>query len=240
MIRLLGDLWVLSNEKLTHPWDATSYLIPGKEPTLIDCGSLLGYPALKRDLAAFGYQPKDIRRVIATHGHWDHLSGMAPLREESDARLYIHAADRAGVETGDRDLTAAFLYDQPFGPVAADGALEDGEDLEVNGFRFTVYHTPGHSPGSVCLWTQHHELKLIVAGDTLWGGYHPRIRSDLDDWGRSLDRLLELEFDVVTIGHVHPTLIYDAKRKVREARQQLGVFFDPWFRPFNQRDSFRY
>jgi len=144
------------------------------------------------------------------------------------------------VETGDADLTAAFLYDQPFPPVDVDGALEDGEVLAVNGFQFTVHHTPGHSPGSVCLWAWHHELGLIVTGDTLWGGYHPKIRSNLDDWHRSLDRLLALEFDVVTIGHVHPTLIYDAKRKVREAKAQLGVFFDPWFRPFNQRDSFRY
>ncbi len=240
MIRLLGDLWILSNEKLTHPWDATSYFVAGKEPALIDCGSSLGYLALKRDLAEAGYRPRDIRTVIATHGHWDHLSGMALLREESDARLYIHAADRAQIEAGDADLTAAFLYDQPFQGVAVDGTLEDGEDLVVNDMRFTVHHTPGHSPGSVCLWTAHRELKLLVAGDTLWGGYHPKIRSDLDDWHNSLDHLLALEFDAVTIGHCHPTLIYDAKRKVREAKMQLGVFFNPWFKPFALNDTFRY
>src|SRR5689334_8103469 len=101
MIRLLGELWLASNERLTHRWDASSYLITGPEPTLIDCGSSEGYAALKRDLAAFGYRPADIKRVIATHGHWDHLSGMALLRQESDAQLFIHGADRAQVETGD-------------------------------------------------------------------------------------------------------------------------------------------
>jgi glyoxylase-like metal-dependent hydrolase (beta-lactamase superfamily II) len=65
-------------------------------------------------LVSFGYQPQDIRRVIATHGHWDHLSAMSLLRQESDATLFIHQADGAQVETGDGDLTAAFLYNRPF------------------------------------------------------------------------------------------------------------------------------
>ena len=235
MIRLFGELWLLSNARLTHPWDANSYLIAGKEPTLIDCGSSEGYPALKRDLAAFGYRPQDIRTVIATHGHWDHLSALAQLRQESDARLLIHHADRAQVETGDRDLTAAFLYDRPFPPLTVDGELEHGQVLRINDFTFTVYHTPGHSPGCVCFWTVHNDIKLLVAGDTLWGGWHPRIGSNLDEWKRSLDRLLELEFDVMTIGHLPaPGLIFDAKRNVYEARKQLGVYFNPWFKPFHE------
>lgn len=239
MIRLLDDFWILSNEKLTHPWDASAYLIPGKEPALIDCGSSLGYEALKRDLADFGYEPKDIRKVIATHGHWDHVSGMARLREESDARLYIHAADRAQVETGDYELTASFLYGVPFPPISVDGTLEDGEELDVNGFRFTVYHTPGHTPGSVCLWTERNGTKLLVAGDTLWGGFHPKIGSNMEDWCASLDRLLTLDFDVLTFGHCPPSLVFDAKRKVQEARKRLGVYFDPWFfRPLYE--TFRY
>ena len=76
---------------------------------------------------------------------------------------------------------------------------------------------------------------ILIAGDTLWGGWHPRVGSDLDAWRRSLDRLLELEFDVMTTGHyAAPGLIFDAKRNVYEARKQLGVYFDPWFKPFHE------
>lgn len=182
MIRVLGDVWLASHAHLTHPWDASSYLITGAEPTLIDCGSRDGYPALKRDLASFGYRPTDIRRVLATHGHWDHLSGMELLRRESDAQLFIHRADRAQVEQGDWDLTAAFLYNQPFPPIQVDGELEDGQVWRIGDVTLTVHHTPGHSPGSVCFWTEHRGMKLLIAGDTLWAGYHPRIGSDLDAW----------------------------------------------------------
>src|SRR3712207_6430610 len=152
MVKLIGHLYIVSNEKLTHPWDANAYLIAGDEPTLIDCGSSEGYAALKRNLQQLGYAPKDIRKVIATHGHWDHVSGMAQLRAESDAQLFLHAAEREQVETGDPDRTAAFLYDRPFAPVKVDGFLQDGDVLQLGAYQFHVYHTPGHSPGSVSLW----------------------------------------------------------------------------------------
>lgn len=235
MVKLIGQMYVVSNEKLTHPWDANAYLIAGDEPTLIDCGSGEGYPALKRNLKQLGYEPRDIRRVIATHGHWDHVSGMARLREESDAALWLHAGDREAVETGDWDRTAAFLYDRPFDPVQVDRLLHDGEVLTIGPYRFQVYHTPGHSPGSVSFLTEINGLKLLIAGDTLWGAFHSRICSDMDAWTASLDRLLRLDFEVATIGHTPPSLIFDAKTKVQEARQQFGVLFNPWFRPFHLR-----
>lgn len=239
MVKLIGQLYTVSNHKLTHPWDANAYLIAGDEPTLIDCGSTEGYEVLKKNLKRLGYAPKDIRKVIATHGHWDHLSAMARLREESDAQLLLHEAEREQVETGDGERTAAFLYNQPFPPVKVDAFLYDGDVLEIGEYRLHVYHTPGHSPGSVSFWTEINGLKLIIAGDTLWGGCHPRVRSNLDHWAASLDRLLQLEFDVVTVGHCPPTLIFDAKTKVQEARQQLGVYFDPWFKPFHIKFQYR-
>lgn len=231
-VRLLGNLYVVSGEKLTHAWDANAYLIAGTEPTLIDCGGFQGYTALKRNLQEIGYAPRDIRRVIATHGHWDHLSGMAPLRQESDAQLFVHPIERGVVERGDWERTAAFLYDCAFPPMKVDGVLNDGDIVQVGDLQIHVYHTPGHTPGSVCFLTNIAGQKILIAGDTLFGGYHPRIQSDLDQWMASVDRLLELDFDVMTIGHCPPGLIFDAKRRVREARQRLGVYFDPWFKPF--------
>ena len=228
-IHLIGNLSVVAGSGLTHPWDANAYLVKGDQPTLIDCGSTEGYRALKKALAADGYHPRDITQVIATHGHWDHLSGMACLREESDARLILHADDAQAVEQGDPQRTAAFVYGKPFPPVSVDSFVRDGDVLEIGGFRFTVYHTPGHTPGSVCFWTQTDGFSLLIAGDTLYGGFHPAFASNLDSWRQSLDRLLGLEFDAMAIGHGTSGLIFDAKHKVRQARERFGYILDPWY-----------
>jgi hydroxyacylglutathione hydrolase len=237
-VRLLGKLYVVAGEKLSHPWDANAYLLGGDEPVLIDCGSSVGYPALKHNLEALGYSVRDIRKVLVTHCHWDHLSGMSRLREESAAELCAHADDREAIETGDEGLTASYLYGQPFPALAVDRTVSDGDVLKAGGCELRIHHTPGHTPGSICLETVIEGLRVLITGDTVWGAFHPKIRSDLEAWSRSLDRLLELDFDGMAIGHSPPMLIFDAKRKLEEARQQFGVYFNPWFKPFNL--TFRY
>lgn len=229
MLRVLGNVWLVAGEAYTHPWDASAYLIEGECPTLIDCGSSEGYPAVKQSLEELGYEPRDIVQVLATHGHWDHLSGLVHFREEGDPKLSIHDADRAQVETGDFDLTSAFLYNRQFPPLRVDGTVHDGDEVEVNGVCLQVIHTPGHTPGSVCYLTTITGIRLLIAGDTIQGGFHPRVRSDMDAWTRSLDRLLELDFDVMTIGHHPHPLIFDAKHRLERLRKQFGAYFSPWF-----------
>ncbi|MCL6442388.1 MAG: MBL fold metallo-hydrolase [Alicyclobacillus sp.] len=233
MPRLIGNLYTVAGTGLTHPWDATAYLVAGDEPVLIDCGSTLGYASLKRNLQALGYEPKDIRKVIATHGHWDHVSAMALLRQESDAEFWIHEWDREQVETGDGERTASFLYNHPFPSIQVDGVLRDGDRFQCGGFEFLVIHTPGHSPGSISLYAVTDELKFLIVGDTLYGGYHERIRSNLAYWKDSLQKLSTLDVDALSWGHGQPVFLFDANTRVREAIQQLGVYFNPWFKPFH-------
>ncbi|KIL42186.1 hypothetical protein SD70_03255 [Gordoniibacillus kamchatkensis] len=237
-VKLADRFYAVAGDKLTHPWDASAYLFTGDEPVLIDCGSTEGYPALISNLAELGLAPQDISAVYATHGHWDHVSGFAQLREESGARLYIHEADREQVEQGDADRTAAFLYRKPFPPAKADGVLREGDIIRAGGYELQVLHTPGHSPGSVSFLFDTAAGTILIAGDTMWGGYHPKVGSDLEAWEQSLDKLLACEFDLMTFGHLPPTLVFDAKKKVAEARKQLGVYLNPWFKPFYE--TFQY
>ncbi|WP_274650803.1 MBL fold metallo-hydrolase [Paenibacillus humicola] len=237
-VKLAENFYVVAGDKLTHPWDASAYLFTGGEPALVDCGSSEGYPTLRENLASLGVKPGDIRAVYATHGHWDHLSGFAALREESGAKLFIHANDRLQTENGDPERTAAFLYGMPFPPAKADGTLEEGDSVRAGCYELEVIHTPGHTPGSVSFRFRSPVGTILIAGDTMWGGFHPKVGSDLDDWGASLDKLLARDFDLMTFGHLHPTLVYDAKAKVEEARRQLGTYLNPWFKPFHE--TFRY
>jgi glyoxylase-like metal-dependent hydrolase (beta-lactamase superfamily II) len=228
-VRLLGDLYQVAGMQLTHPWDGSAYLILGPEPVLLDCGSSLGYEQMAEQLASLGLKPGDIRGVFGTHGHWDHLTGLDSLRRHADIPLYLHAGDREGVESGDPDRTAAFLYDLPFPPLRVDHELTDGQVLALSPYAVTVIHTPGHTPGSVCFLVDIAGTRVLIAGDTVEGGYHPRIRSDLGDWKRSLDRLIDLDFDALSTGHRPPVLTRDPKPLLRRYQRRFGQLLNPWF-----------
>jgi hydroxyacylglutathione hydrolase len=222
-IHLCGDLYQVAGGDLTHPFDASAYLLLAPRPVLFDCGSVEGHPALVANLRRLGVEPRDLDAVYATHGHYDHVSGLAPLRELADVPLHLHAAEHDAVRSGDAMLTTAGpLYDRAFPP------LEVEHELIAGG---GVIHTPGHSPGSVCFLVETGGHRVLLAGDTLWGGFYPSLGSDLDAWRRSLDRLLIEDFDVMSFGHVISHLVHDAHAKVAAARDRLGLFFDPWFAP---------
>jgi len=228
-VRLVGDLYQIAGDGLTHPWDGSAYVVDGPEPALIDCGSELGYPQMVEQLASLGLTPGDIGAVIGTHGHWDHLTGLESLRCAGRVRLYLHPDDAEGVETGDPERTAAFLYDRPFPPLQVDEALADGQILSIPPYEFTVIHTPGHTPGGICLLADIEGTRVLIAGDTVEGGYHPRIRSDLDAWRTSLERLIDLDFDAMTTGHRPPVLSREPKVLLRRYQKRFGQLFNPWF-----------
>lgn len=239
MIQLHGNLWAVSGARLSHEFDASAYLIMGPVPTLIDCGSALGYADLKRHLSRLGLLPSDIQLILATHGHYDHISSAHLLKQESNAKLLVHRADRKAVETGDPERTAAFLYGLPFPATPVDGNIRDGQTWQLGETTVTAHHTPGHTPGSVSFIVETDGERILVAGDTLWGGFDHRIRSNAKAWIASLDKLAALEFDTLTWGHCPaPRLYLDAKTRVLEAKVQFQVYTNPWFKPFNR--EFRY
>lgn len=89
---------------------ANTYVVNGE--ILIECGSALGYDRLKRNLGTLGIQMSDIKLVLATHGHWDHVSGMEHLSREGDAELLVPSEDVAAVRAGDDRFTVAPFYGQ--------------------------------------------------------------------------------------------------------------------------------
>ncbi|MFD8006515.1 MBL fold metallo-hydrolase [Streptomyces mirabilis] len=149
-----------------------AFLIDGDDGlTLIDVGWSKAPEALLDTIAALGRKPSDIRRVILTHAHPDHVQGAAELRRHTGAHILIHDADRAWLEAGrvpaeGRSGTIGRLIDHlpklHWTPTTADGTVSDGEVVEgSDGLR--VIHTPGHSPGHIVLL--HEPSKTILMGD---------------------------------------------------------------------------
>ena len=133
----------LSLQMLTvGEWGANCYLLEGNGQCLVvDPGD-----EPERILGAVAGRP--VIAIVLTHGHGDHLGAAAAIRQATGAPLHIHPADAAA-----------------FG-VAAGRELTHGESLRVGWFGVQIAHTPGHTPGSVCL--RFDERALV--GDTLFPG----------------------------------------------------------------------
>lgn len=163
------------------------YLIEEDPLTLIDAGprSDEAIEALKAGLARLGYRVSDIKRIIITHAHADHYGLARLIVEESGAEVYIHAWDAPGV-SGSTDysvyrrlLTVAGVpkdmiermdtgYQKFLGyayPLEGLRLLEDEDEILFEHESLSVVHTPGHTPGSICLVRTSN--RLVFASDTV-------------------------------------------------------------------------
>lgn len=225
-VHLHGDLWQVAGAGLTHDWDAAAYLWLGDGgPLLVDAGSGLGHRRLLEHLAFLDVVPAELTMVLATHGHFDHVAGVAALRDDGapDLPLLVAAPEDRWVAAGDPVRTAAkLLYDAAMPALRVDGAPADAAP-------FAVLPTPGHSPGSVSYVVTTGGRRVLLAGDALWGGFHPLLGSDMDAWHASLAQMADAGADALGFGHGVTWLVEDTPAKLRLARAQLGVLYDPWF-----------
>ena len=118
---------------------------------LIDTGPAEAAPHVLANIKALGFDPRQIKWLMMTHEHFDHVGGMAAVQKATGARLVVgpNAAEvmRTGKPAAD-DPQASWLAKEPMEPVRVDRTLRHGGALTVGGTRFTLYANPTHSPGS--------------------------------------------------------------------------------------------
>ena len=144
------------------PLEENCYLVGGAGSgrcAIVDPGAESG-----RIIAAIERRGLTPERILLTHGHVDHIAHCAHVAERFGLGVWIHPADLPYLERPQWPELEAFLAARPCPKPA--GWLEEGIDVAVAGLSLQVLHTPGHTPGGVCLIDE--ASREILVGDTIF------------------------------------------------------------------------
>ncbi|MCX5646589.1 MAG: MBL fold metallo-hydrolase [Phycisphaerae bacterium] len=162
----------------------TNCYVVRRDEAAVDC--LIVDPGLGADdlLAFLSQHQLNPVAVIITHGHVDHIAGVAALRQQYlKIKVYIHKVD-AGLLT-DPEANLSALVGSVVATEPAEVLLQDGDTIDEAGIQLKVLHTPGHTLGGICLYVE--PEAIVFAGDTLFADSVGRT----DFPGGDMDQLIE-------------------------------------------------
>ncbi len=221
-LEIIPDVYQIANR------GANIILIVEEELTLVDTGFLGSSAQVTDFIHSLGRSVAEISLIIITHNHFDHAGGLTELSKLTRAKVAVHQAD-----IGDSEAHLPFagvirrlLRVPPFSALRSafsirasevDILLEGGEVLKPLG-DLMVVHTPGHTPGSISLFSSRN--RLLIGGDALSKRRQsPRLPHRLasTDYSRAMDSVKEigrLDFDILCFGHGRP-LTGDVRSQMR-------------------------
>jgi glyoxylase-like metal-dependent hydrolase (beta-lactamase superfamily II) len=185
-------------------------LINGEELTVIDTGTSGNAQKTVEYIQKIGHKPTDVKTIILTHYHMDHMGSAKELKDLTNAKVAAHTEDAdfvSGKKPFPKPKNILFRAVSTFvkpAPVQVDVILKEGDKIS----GLTVIHSPGHTPGSIMLLDE--KRKVLFAGDTLrYGGKKisgapEQFSADLNQAKESVAKASTLNFDIMLPGHGEP------------------------------------
>ncbi|MBX3064354.1 MAG: MBL fold metallo-hydrolase [Anaerolineae bacterium] len=215
------------------------YIIVGSDGlTMIDATVPGAVGKITSELGKIGRQLSEIKRILITHAHPDHIGSLAAVQKLTGAQVYVHPRDAAATR-GDEPITrpdpktltgltkflASALPNPKMDPSPVHREIVEGDKLDEVLPGFTLVETPGHSPGQVAFW--YPSLRLMFCGDTV--GVFDRMRLpiapatvDMAQAKRSIRKIADMDIDILCFGHGKP-MIGNASAALRVFATKVGV-----------------
>jgi glyoxylase-like metal-dependent hydrolase (beta-lactamase superfamily II) len=183
-------------------YDSNIYVISGKNPTIIDCGTGLHNQYVTDKIKEY-INPAIVNQIILTHEHYDHCGGVRMIRDltNGNARIFAHTYASNKIEAGESDFARMLGGEMPKMPVEV--KLKEGDNILIGDENFMVLNTPGHTPGCICVYSK--QSKTLFSGDTVFSyGYFGRYNfpgGGAKKLKQSIERLAKLDVKNLYPGH---------------------------------------
>jgi len=179
---------------------------------LIDCGMNI---SLIQKIKNEGFKPRNIKHCFLTHCHIDHIAVCSDLLKISpEVKFYAHELDADAIENiGFDSKTAALWYGVKYQPIRLSKRInKQVEEFHIGKYIFRSIHTPGHTPGSISIFVKINNTRILF-GQDIHGPFNSSFGSNLDDYQKSMQKLLDLNADILCEGHFG---VFEPAEKVRK------------------------
>lgn len=196
--------------------DSNIYLLGD---TAIDAGTGLNFTRLRDFLKIAKVSLGDIKQVVNTHCHYDHVGGNGYF---INAKVLAHEHDAEVIEKGDAELAVVEFFDGFLKPRKVDQRLKHGDIVSTAQSALEVIHAPGHTAGSICLFDR--KNGLLFTGDTVFSTTIGRVdfpNSDPEEMAKTLEMLGKLPVKQVFPGHGEP---FDAATFKKVVKTSVAEF----------------
>lgn len=221
-IEVMDDLFFIERGYL----NGNHFVYRSKEAILIDTAYISDFDETARSIKELDVDIRDIRLIVNTHTHCDHIGGNKIVQDKSGCDIALHKIGKHHIDTRDDWSTWWRYYNQEAEFFDCTMALDDGDLVDIGPHAFQVIYTPGHASDGIVLYNR--QAKVLISSDTLWESDMAVMTLRVEGSRalffqlESLEKLKELEVEMVYPGHGRP--FSDMEKAVSRAEQRIEGF----------------